>query len=62
MDNCLIPDDQDVGVVFHFFPPYSPDFMLIELAFSKVKTTLAEDIGLGHMKDITDLETIHLRP
>lgn len=47
MDNCTIhhvPEIceiiEDVGAMVHFLPPYSPDFNPIELAFSKVKTTM----------------------
>jgi len=31
---------EEVGAMVHFLFPYSPDFMPIELAFSKVKTSL----------------------
>ncbi len=30
----------DCGVITHYLPPYSPDYNPIELAFSKVKTSL----------------------
>jgi len=49
---------QDVGAIVHFLPPYSPDFMPIELVFSKVKATL-KTLDWD-MKDITDVETILL--
>ena len=62
MDNCSIhhidetvPMIQDVEAIVHFLPPYS---MPIELAFSKVKTTL-KTLDWD-MKDITDVETILL--
>jgi len=65
MDNCsihhideIVSMIQDVGAIVHFLPPYSPDFMPIELAFSKVKTTL-KTLDWD-MKDITDVETILL--
>ena len=65
MDNCLshhineiVPMIQDVGAIVYFLPPYSPDFMPIELAFSKVKTTL-KTLDWD-MKDIDDVETILL--
>ena len=65
MDNCsihhineIVPMIQDVGAIVHFLPPYSPDFMPIELAFSKVKTTL-KTLDWD-MKDIDDVETILL--
>ena len=31
---------EEVGAIIHFLPPYSPDIMPIEMAFSKVKTSL----------------------
>ena len=34
---------EEVGAIVHFLPPYSPDFMPIELAFSKVKTLMKVD-------------------
>ena len=47
MHNCFIHHIgevvkmiEEVGAIVHFLPPYSPDFMPIELAFSKVKTSL----------------------
>ena len=65
MDNCsihhvdeIVPMIQDVGAIVHFLPPHSPDFMPIELAFSKLKTTL-KTLDWD-MKDITDVETILL--
>ena len=65
MDNCsihhideIVPMIQEVGALVHFLPPYSPDFMPIELAFSKVKTTLKT--LEWDVKDITDVETILL--
>ena len=47
MDNCsihhlssVVKMIEEVGAIVHFLPPYSPDFMPIELAFSKVKTLM----------------------
>ena len=60
MDNCsihhvsgVVQMIEEVGAMVHFLPPYSPDFMPIELAFSKVKTSLKMD-GL---EDAIDMET-----
>ena len=51
MDNCsihhvneIVQMIEEVGSNVHFLPPYSPDFMLIELEFSKVKASLKTDI------------------
>ena len=51
MDNCsihhvseIIQMIEEVGSIAHFLPPYSLDFMPIELAFSKVKSSLKTDI------------------
>ena len=44
---------EEIGVLVHFLPPYSPDFNPIEEAFSKVKTHLDND---GN----TDIETLLL--
>ena len=51
LDNCAIHHTSEVtstlteiGVLVHFLPPYSPDFNLIEEAFSKVKTSLKGDM------------------
>ena len=59
MDNCLIYHVseivqmiEEVGSIVHFLPPYSPDFMPIELAFSKVKGSLKT----GIQQDV-DMET-----
>ena len=50
MDNCsirhlssIVKMIEEVGAIVHFLPPYSPDFMPIELAFSKVKTLMKVD-------------------
>ena len=47
MDNCsihhigeIVQMIGEVGAIVHFLPPYSPDFMSIEMAFSKVKISL----------------------
>jgi len=47
LDNCSIQHVseavkmiKEVGAIVHFLPPYSPNLMLIELAFSKVKALL----------------------
>ncbi|XP_065891729.1 uncharacterized protein [Dysidea avara] len=60
MDNCFIHHIgevvkmiEEVGAIVHFLPPYSPDFMPIELAFSKVKTSLK----LNGIEDVADMET-----
>ena len=43
---------QEVGVLVHYLPPYSPDFNPIEEAFSKVKSVLKSEND-----DIFDVET-----
>ena len=60
MDNCsihhvsgIVQMIEEVGSVVHFLPPYSPDFMPIELAFSKVKTALKTD----GKQQIVDMES-----
>ena len=62
LDNCAIHHVQEVemmleevGVLVHYLPPYSPDFNPIEEAFSKVKYELKADNG-----SITDIETLLL--
>ena len=62
MDNCTIhhvPEIckviEDVGAMVHFLPPYSPDFNPIELAFSKVKTTMQ-----ALEESTSDVETVML--
>lgn len=59
LDNCSIHritevQDvfQEVGVLVHYLPPYSPDFNPIEEAFSKVKSVLKSEND-----DIFDVET-----
>ena len=44
LDNCSVHHVDEVhqafrdsGVLYHYLPPYSPDYNPIELAFSKVK-------------------------
>jgi len=61
MDNCsihhigeVVKMIEEVGAIVHFPPPYSPDFMPIELVFSKVKTSLKMD----GIEDVADLETV----
>ena len=73
LDNCSIHHMEDtvkmieeVGVLVHFLPPYSPDMNPIEEAFSKVKTTLrflnqeadmgedAQDLVLSAFSSITE--------
>ena len=58
MDNCsihhvsgILQMIEEVRSIVHFLPPYSPDFMPIELAFSKVKTALKTD-GLQQIVDM----------
>jgi len=62
MDNCAIHHIEEVtamleqvGVLVHFLPPYSPDLNPIEEAFAKVKLSLKTDI-----QDINDIETLLL--
>jgi len=50
MDNCsihhlsnIVKMIEEVGAIVHFLPPYSPDFMPIELTFSKVKILMKAD-------------------
>ena len=47
LDNCsihhvdgIVEMIQEVGALVHFLPPYSPDMMPIEEAFSKVKAEM----------------------
>ncbi len=47
LDNCsihhyteVVATLNEIGVLVHFLPPYSPDLNPIEEAFSKVKTLL----------------------
>ena len=62
LDNCAIHHVcevqtmlEQVGVLVHYLPPYSPDFNPIEEAFSKVKHQLQEQNG-----DINDIEMLLL--
>ena len=62
LDNCAIHNVaevktvlEEVGILVHYFPPYSPDFNPIEETFSKVKYELRV-----HNEDITDIETLLL--
>ena len=64
MDNCSIHHTQEVvslieevGVIVHFLPPYSPDLNPIEEAFSKVKFNIKY---LERIMDMSDLEHIML--
>ena len=75
MDNCavhrvpeIVEMIEDVGAMIHFLPPYSPDFNPIELAFSKVKSTMqameesinddVETIMLTAFASITEEDTV----
>ena len=42
---------EEVGTIVHFLPPYPPDLMPIEIAFSKVKKSLKQD-GIEEMADM----------
>ena len=62
LDNCAIHHVaevmtmlEEVGVLVHFLPPYSPDLNPIEEAFSKVKSTLKTE-----MEGISDMEALIL--
>ncbi len=63
LDNCsihhvdhIVSLIESVGVLVLFLPPYSPDMMPIESAFSKVKSFLkAKEIAFGAYNDPTDL-------
>ena len=63
LDNCFIHHVDHIvnfieglGVLVLFLPPYSPDMMPIESAFSKVKSFLkANEIAFGAYGDPTDL-------
>ena len=63
LDNCSIHHVdhivnliESMGVLVLFLPPYSPDMMPIESAFSKVKSFLkANEIAFGAYDDPTDL-------
>ena len=64
MDNCSIHHTQEVvslmeevGVVVHFLPPYSPDLNPIEEVFSKVKFNIKY---LERIMDTGNLENIML--
>ena len=65
LDNCSIHhvDEitsiiEEVGVLVHFLPPYSPDFNPIEATFLKVKTQMKYmEVS---MTDVMDVETIAL--
>ena len=61
MDNCSIHHVKetqnvldDAGVITHYLPPYSPDYNPIELAFSKVKSSIksmeAEKVAFDDIK------------
>ena len=49
---------EEVGAIVHFLPPYSPDLMPIEMAFSKVKTSLKMD----RIEEVADMEIALLVP
>ena len=63
LDNCSIHHVDHIvnlieglGVLVLFLPPYTPDMMPIESAFSKVKSFLkANEIAFGAYGDPTDL-------
>ena len=48
---------EEIGVLVHFLPPYSPDFNPIEEAFSKVKSDLESRLNIN---GTTDVETLLL--
>ena len=63
LDNCSVHhvDEvhqafRDCGVLYHYLPPYSPDYNPIELAFSKVKYAIKS--MEAEMQAIRDIETI----
>jgi len=65
MDNCsihhiseIVQMIEEVGAIVHFLPPYSPDLMPIEMAFSKVKTSLKMD----RIEEVADMEIALLVP
>ena len=62
MDNCSVHHVtsliQEVATIVHFLPPYSPDFIPIELLFSKLKY-LIRTMEL-EMDATSDIETIVL--
>ena len=63
LDNCsihhvdhLVNLIESMGVLVLFLPPYSPDMMPIESAFSKAKSFLkANEIAFGAYDDPTDI-------
>ena len=62
LDNCAIHHVaevtaifEEVGVLLHFLPPYSPDLNPIEEAFSKLKSILKTEI-----EGMTDVEALIL--
>ena len=64
LDNCYIHHVEEVvkmvqelGVIVHFLPPYSPDFNPIEMDFSKAKTLLK---SLEAEMQTDDIETLIL--
>ena len=66
LDNCSVHHAsgaadliQEVGVLIHYLPPYSPDYNPIELLFSKVKTSLRA-MELELTTNVLDIETIIL--
>ncbi len=63
LDNCSIHHIaevktmlEEIGVLVHFLPPYSPDFNPIEEAFSKVKSGLKSQLD----SNSSDVETLLL--
>lgn len=62
LDNCAIHHIvevksmlEEVGVLVHFLPPYSPDLNPIEEAFTKVKSNLKTE-----SEDLPDIESLLL--
>ena len=64
MDNCIIHHGYEVvkminemGALVDFLPPYSPDYVPVEEAFSKVKSQLKT---IESEAQVLDLETLLL--
>ena len=63
LDNCAVHHANDiagilreVGVIFHYLPPYSPDYNPIEEAFSKIKAIITCMEATLH-SGIADIQT-----
>ena len=59
LDNCAIHHVaevksmlEEIGVLVHYLPPYSPDLNPIEEAFSKVKSVLKSQWNRYNMMDV----------